>query len=43
MSWCGTGPKGWRRPLKPKIPVVRNENYTLHCDGEKRKIKWRRL
>jgi len=29
-------------PKKPHVSL-RPEKFTLHCDGVKRKIKWRRL
>ena len=34
----------WKMPSCPPRPVnLGPEKYTLHCDGVKRKIKWRRL
>ena len=32
----------WRMPPRPH-PVFTREKFTLHCDGVKQKIKWRRL
>ena len=35
----------WKMPKMPPRPhpVFTKKKFTLHCDGVKRKIKWRRL
>jgi len=32
-----------KMPSCPPHPSLRPEKFTLHCDGVKRKINWRKL